>query len=178
MRKTWSRLLIAGLWTMLAAGASGWAAETQLHRLGAGANYWRTIDRIKEDDYKLDDDGLAWLATYQFAPWRLVKFQADLEIFPNGFGGSDETTFAPQAYLVLGSGIYVAGGIGINYADGKFADDPFYGVRAGLDFEILPNLRLDINANYRFLDWENIKELDKHINTDTVTLGAAARLAF
>ncbi len=82
MRKTWSRLLIAGLWAILAAGASGLAAENQLHRLGAGANYWRTIDRIKEDDYKLDDDGLAWLATYQFAPWRLVKFQADLEIFP------------------------------------------------------------------------------------------------
>ncbi len=172
------KLLIVGLLATLAAVSQTRAEQTQLHRLGAGVNYWRTIDRIKDDDYKLDDDGLAWLATYQFAPWRLVKIQADLEIFPDGFGGSDKTTFAPQAYLVLGSAIYVAGGIGINYSDDKFADDPFYGVRAGLDLEVLPNLHLDINANYRFLDWDNVKELDKHINTDTVTLGAAVRLGF
>ncbi len=101
-----------------------------------------------------------------------------MEIFPNGFGGFDKTTFAPQAYLVLGSGLYVAGGIGVNYADDKFGDDPFYALRAGVDIEVLPNLRLDINANYRFIEWNDVKKLDEKINTDTVTLGAALRLAF
>ena len=53
-----------------------------------------------------------------------------------------------------------------------------FALRAGLDIEVLPNLRLDINANYRFLDWDNVKELDKKINTDTITFGAAVRFAF
>ncbi|MCA1808291.1 MAG: hypothetical protein ABR497_05300 [Kiritimatiellia bacterium] len=169
---------ITALFFILIIGAGMVGATEQRHRLGGGAHYWRTIDRIKDDDYKLDDNGVAWLVSYQFAPAALVKFEADVEIFPSGFGGYDKTTFAPQAYLVVGSGLYVAGGIGINYADGKFADDPFYAIRAGLDLEVLPSLHLDINANYRFIDWQNIKELDKHINTDTITLGAALRLAF
>lgn len=177
MHKLFSKVLIAGLLIGLTTSMTSYASEHQFHRLGVGANYWRTIDRIK-DDKKFDDDGLAWLVTYQLAPARLLKIEADLEIFPNGFGGADETTFAPQAFVVLGSGIYVAGGIGIAYADGEFGDDPFYALRAGFDIEVLPNLRLDINANYRFLDWDNVKGLEKKINTDTVTLGAAVRFAF
>ncbi len=162
-------VLIFGMGAATAAGP---------HRLGGGAHYWRTMDRIKDDDYKVDDSGVAWLVSYQYVPTFLLRIQTDLEIFPSGFGGFDKTTFAPQAYLVVGSGLYVAGGIGVHYADGKFGDDPFYAVRAGLNVAVLPGLRLDLNANYRFLDWNDVRKLDKKINTDTITLGAAVRMAF
>lgn len=148
------------------------------HGLGGGVHYWRTMDRIKDDDYKLDDSGVAWVVSYQYVPMFLLRIQTDLEIFPSGFGGFDKTTFAPQAYLVVGSGLYVAGGIGVHYADGDFGDDPFYAVRAGLNVAVLPGVHLDLNANYRFLDWNDVRELDKKINTDTLTLGAAVRMAF
>lgn len=156
------------------------ATAAPAHRLGIGANYWRTIDRIKEDDYKLDDTGVSWLLSYQHALASLLKLQVDMEIFPAGFGGSDEATYAPQAYLVLGSVIYLAGGIGIGYADGKFADEPFYALRAGLDWELFSFLHIDAHADYRFLDWDNsnLRDQLKNINTDTVMLGIALRLEF
>ena len=76
----------------------GLASEPSTHRIGGGVHYWRTIDSIKEDDYKFDDSGVAWLVSYQFAPLSLI-IEADVEIFPDGFGGFDKTTFAPQLTL-------------------------------------------------------------------------------
>ena len=56
-----------------------------------------------------------------------------------------------------------------------FNDTPFYMLRAGLDFAILPFLSLDINANYRFDDWSEFSTGD--LDTDTIRLGAAVRFS-
>jgi hypothetical protein len=48
-----------------------------------------------------------------------------------------------------------------------------------MDFDILPKITLDINANYRFTKWGELKDEDdkiKMIDTDTIMLGAALRL--
>jgi hypothetical protein len=142
------------------------------HRLGVGVNYWKTIDNIDLGD--VDEDGLSYLASYQYAPLGLFKFEADLEYFPD-LGGGSEAVWAPEAFVIVGGTIYAGAGIGIYYSDGDWGDEPFYMLRAGLDFPILPFLFLDINANYRFNDWGSLSGSD--LDTDTIRLGAAVRFA-
>jgi hypothetical protein len=146
------------------------------HRIGGGAHYWRTIEDLDETDFEIDEDGLAYLASYQYVAGGFVKFEIDLEVFPDGIAGIDETTYAPQAFLLLGSGLYGGIGIGTFYVDSEFADDPFYVLRAGIDLELLPHLRLDVHANYHFTDFESIETVDEDIDTDTLTIGAMLRI--
>jgi hypothetical protein len=146
------------------------------NRLGVGVNYWTMLDDI--DVHNIDKNGFSWLATYQYKPAALLKVEADLEMFQKGFQGIDSAVYAPEAYLVLGSTIYGAAGVGILYADSSFAHDPFYALRAGLDLEILPQFYLDLNVNYRFTKWANTSAMAENINADTMLLGAALRFAF
>jgi len=144
------------------------------HRFGAGAHYWTTIEDIDVDNVK--KDGFAYLISYQLRPASLIKFGLDVEMLPASYGGAEERVYAPQAYLVLGSFIYAALGIGSYYTDGEFAEEPFFNVRAGLDLCLLPRIYVDINANYRFENWDSIETLDEDVSSDTITLGAAVRL--
>lgn len=144
------------------------------HRFGVGAHYWTALDDIDVDDVK--EDGFAYLVTYQLRPASLIKFGLDVEMLPEEFGGAEENVYAPQAYIILGNTIYAGLGIGTYFTDGEFADDPFFNVRAGLDLRLLPFIYLDINANYRFEEWDSIKNLDEDISSDTITLGAAVRI--
>lgn len=164
-------IAIVGLFAL----AQGARAESA-HRVGVGANYWTMVDDI--DVGNLDDDGVSWLATYQYQPADMLKLEADLEVFPDDFHGIDDTAYAPQAYLVLGSTIYAAVGVGILYADGDFADDAFYALRAGLDLEVMPQFYLDLNANYRFADTTDLSDVPEDIDADTLMLGAALRFEF
>lgn len=155
------------------------AAEEQgpKTRFGAGAHYWMAVKDI-DTAGDVEKSGLSYLASIQYCPSRMLRLQGDLEVFPEGFAGQTEATYAPQAFLIVGSGVYAGLGIGIGYADGEFAEDPFYTVRGGFDLELLPSVRLDLNVNYQFVEWEEIKELDRHVSSDTVTVGAAVRLEF
>ncbi len=144
-------------------------------RIGAGIHYWRTVDSV---DREFDRDGVSYLVTYQTSILPLLKLQTDLEIFPSTFAGSKNTVYAPQALGIVGGWLYAGAGIGILYADSSFADRPFYLLRVGLDLPILPSLRLDVNANYHFSEWKGINEIADDIESDTITLGAALRLAF
>lgn len=144
------------------------------HRFGVGAHYWTALDDIDVDDVK--EDGFAYLVTYQLRPASLIKFGLDVEMLPEEFGGAEENVYAPQAYVILGNTIYAGLGIGTYFTDGEFADDPFFNLRAGLDLHLLPFIYLDINANYRFEEWDSIKNLDDDISSDTITLGAAVRI--
>ncbi len=145
-------------------------------RFGVGVNYWKTLKDV--DIQNLDKNGVSWLASCQFMPAGLLKVEADLEVFPKGFQGIDENVYAPEAYVVVGSGIYGGAGIGILYADGEFSDSPFYALRAGFQIELLPGICLDLNGNYRFEKWGKLSGLADDISVDTVTLGAAVRVEF
>jgi hypothetical protein len=172
MKKRW--LLAVGIIGLFVWAQSAHAESN--HRIGVGVNYWTMLDDL--DDDNIDKDGFSWLATYQYKVAALLKLEADLEVFPKGFQGIDDVAYAPEAYLVVGSTIYGAVGIGILYADGDFADDPFYALRAGLNLEIVPQLYLDLNVNYRFAETSNLSDRAKDIDGDTMTLGAALRLGF
>lgn len=143
------------------------------HRLGGGANYWVALDDIEIGEDEFDDDGLGFFASYQYWPG-LFGMEIDVEFLPDRFG---ESAISPQAYLLIGKGIYAGAGIGTTYTDGDFADEPFFALKAGINLELLPGLFLDIYGNYRFNDSADFDDEDTDIDTDTIFLGSALRIA-
>jgi hypothetical protein len=163
-----SLLLCVGL----LACALGARAEDSGLRLGAGANYWTAVKSLDADN--VDKHGFSWVGTVQYWPsW--IGVEADVEWFKSGYAGAVQDVWAPQGYLILGKTLYAAVGLGGYYSDGDWADKPFYAFRLGLDLEFFSRLHLDINANYRFQDWSSLNTSD--IDSDTITLGVAARIA-
>ena len=175
MKRSLIALLVASAGFLWAASTGRAQEQESNNQIGIGVHYWTTVKNIDVND--IDKNGFSYLAMYQYH-YGWVGIEADLEWFQKGFGGATEDVFQPQAYLILGKVVYAAAGIGGYYTDGKLADNPFYAFRAGLDIPLLPILHLDINANYRFENWNDISTEGKNVDTDTITLGAAARLAF
>ena len=169
MQKILQSVLLLGFIAMTTSGAA-LAGE---HRIGGGANYWISLDDIDDGDKKFDDDGLAFFGSYQY--WAgLFGVEADVEFLPDRFG---ESAVSPQAYLLVGKGIYAGIGIGTTYTDGDFVDEPFYALKAGINLELLPGIFADIYGNYRFNDKADFEDEDNDIDTDTVFLGMAVRIA-
>lgn len=166
-------LVMVALACLVAAAMPVLAGEGA-HRIGVGAHYWQTVDDIDADN--VDEDGFSYMATYQCWPG-LLGLELDVEWFEEGFAGANEVVYAPQAYLLIGNGLYGAVGAGGYYTDGEFAEDPFFAFRVGLAVPVF-FLNLDINANYRFETWDDLSDEAQDIDTDTVTLGAAVRLVF
>lgn len=152
------------------------------NRIGVGVNYWKTVENLGDDiknDNGIDEDGFSYLVSYQYVPVMFLRLEAGVEMFPTDFTGGSDPIWAPQGFIMTGVGpVYGGAGIGIYFTDGEFADAPFYMVRAGLEFELLPRIFLDLNANYRIDDWEKIKEFADTVGTDTIRLGAAVRFGF
>ena len=163
--KAWRFMTVCGL-VMAGAAALSQAGE---NRLGVGANYWASLDDL--NDRHTDDSGFSYLATYQYQSG-LLGVEADVEFLPDRFG---RDAWAPEAYLRLGGTLYAGVGIGIMNDGDEFADEPFYALKAGLDFHILPRTHLDICANYRFNDKAQLKDDRTNIDADTIFLGAAIR---
>ena len=162
-------LLIGGLLVC----PTAWAENA--HRVGGGLRYWVALDDIDVED--VDEDGLSFILSYQYVMAEYFKLEADLEFLDEGYAGADEAVWSPQAYFLIGKGLYGGVGVGINYSDGDWADDPFFAFRAGVDLEVLPSIFLDINANYRFEKW-NFDRIEEDIDTDTITVGAILRYQF
>jgi hypothetical protein len=171
MGRGWRRAALAA---MLAAAIPALAAAGE-HRIGFGYHYWKTVDDL-DDLNDIEDEGYATVVSYQYLPGGLLRFEADVEYYPDGFGGTTESAYAPQIYVLVGRLVYAGVGVGVTQSDG-FASgdewsDPWYAARAGLDILLLPRLHLDINANYRVDAFEELEEVD----TDALTIGAALRL--
>lgn len=145
-------------------------------RVGGGIHYWTALGDIEVDDVDIDESGSSFLGSIQLVPGGLFKLEGNLEYFSEGFGGGDSEAWAPQAFVLLGSGLYGGLGIGVTYNDeleGENWSDPFYTARVGLDIQVLPAIYLDINANYLFNAFSEIDGADE----DSITLGAIARIA-
>lgn len=153
------------------------AADAAEHRLGLGLHYWSTIDSVGDLE-GIEDEGSSWLVTYQLKPAGFFKLELDVEVFDEGFAGSTDTSFAPQAFVLVGGFVYGGVGAGVTVSDGlqDNVSDPFFMVKLGLDFTVLPRVHLDVGAIYRFDDWEAVEEVD--FDSDTYTLGVAARVVF
>jgi hypothetical protein len=168
VRKTTLVTLLLGAW--LAAGAG--AAE---HRFGLGAHYWRALDDLDVTDLEVEEEGVAPYLTYQYAPEGWFRFELDLEYYEAGFGGATEAAVSPLAFLLVELGLYGGVGVGVTISDGidNNVSDPFYAARLGYDFAVLPNVHVDVNANYRADSFAALEDYD----SDSITLGAAVRIA-
>lgn len=172
MKRLWT-VTAAALATILALPALAAAGE---HRIGFGYHYWQTVDDLG-DFPDLDDEGYATVFSYQYLPGGLLRFEVDLEYFPDGYAGSTEKAYSPQAYLIVGRFFYAGVGVGMTQSDGFVEDDwsdPWYAARAGVDMLLLPKIHLDLNANYRAGAFEDLEEAD----TDALTFGASVRFSF
>jgi hypothetical protein len=167
------RLWALAVGAVLAGSLGGARVEAAEHFVGGGAHYWRTVDDLADSGFAVEDDGLAYVVSYQYRPEGLFSFEIDVEYFDKGFGGADSETISPQGYLVFGHGWYAAVGAGVVYSSGleDEVSDPFYAAKVGWELALIPRVYLDINANYRFDAWDELGEA----NTDTVTLGALVR---
>jgi hypothetical protein len=172
-QKTWRQTL---LFATLVAGLAAPATAGE-HRIGAGLHYWQSLDQLDDDfpDFEIHDDGVSGVFSYQYIAG-FIRFEGAAEYFDKGFQGSRDWAISPQVYVLAGRGFYGGVGIGVTYSD--FANgswsDPYYIAKAGVDFLLLPKLHLDINADYRFLKWEDLGDYD----SDTITLGATVRVGF
>lgn len=169
-----SRLLFLLLTAAAILPAWSAPAHAEGHRLGVGLHYWRALDDLVEDDFELDESGIAGIVSYQYGSF--IRFEVDLEIFPDGFGGSTDTAVSPQVFVVVGSGIYGALGAGVTWSqdlEGDFSD-PFWVARVGWDLDLIPKVILDLNLNYHF---DAFSELDD-LQSDAITAGVIVRFAF
>lgn len=161
----------------LALGWAGVAARPAAadSSFGFGLHAWRTVKDLRSHGFgNIRRSGVSYLVSYQYIPGPLVKLELDGEYFDKGFGGSTHYAISPQAYVLVGGLVYGGLGIGTTYSrdfSNNFSS-PFYAARAGLDLTLLPHLHLDVNANYRFNAWHELKGA----STGTITLGALARL--
>jgi hypothetical protein len=174
-RFRWTLPLAIALAAPVAAAAPA-AAETE-HRFGAGVHYWKNLDEIADDlpDFEVDEDGLTGVLSYQYVAG-LLRFELAAEYFESGFQGSADWAVAPQAYVLIGRGLYAGVGVAATYADferGSWSD-PYFIAKAGFDMLLVPRVHLDLNADYRFAEWEELEDYD----TDTITLGATVRFTF
>jgi hypothetical protein len=160
-------LLIAGMLASLIALSAGTAVAGQI---GGGIHYLSTVGDIK-DSQGIDDSNYNLVASYK-QPLALLSIEADVEFVPD-YLGSDKMLYQPQAFALIGGLIYGGAGIGWGYIDGEWFDDPFYALRAGVDFP-LGKIHLDVNANYRFLNTKALNSLDDS-DLDSVTFGAIVR---
>ena len=155
--------------------ALGWtlpaAAQGEQH-LGIGVHYHRTLGDIRDAE-DFDENSLGFLMSYRFrGSGSLLAVEFGLEWLPD-YGGSSQSLWQPQAYLILGNLVYGAVGIGIGSFGGRWQDNPFYALRAGFNIP-LGNLLLDVNANYRFQSAKVFEDVDQK-DLDALTFGASLR---
>ena len=147
-------------------------AECQ-HRIGGGIHYLRTLGDIK-DHSEWDSDAIGYMLSYQYV-FGSIRLEGDLEWVPD-FGGSDKTLFQPQAWLLLGRMIYLSAGIGGSYLDGDWFDNPFYGLRAGVNLTLI-GVNFDGFTSYQFQSATAFEEIDES-DLDALTFGVIVRVEF
>ncbi len=164
--RRWTVLLAASLVILVTLAPQAQAG----HRIGGGIEYLRTLGDIK-DSSEFDANSIGLIGSYQYT-MAALRIEGDLELIPD-FGGTDELLFEPQAYVLLGGLIYGGMGIGTAYFDGDWLDDPFFALRAGVDFP-LGAFAIDGYALYRFHDTKLLEDLDEE-DLDSITFAAVIR---
>ncbi len=146
-------------------------------QLGVGAHYWRAIDSV--DTSRFDQSGIIWLLSARYQPVPILGLGLEVEQFPKGFAGASETLYAPAFYLLLGKPLYAGLGAGLYMTDGgNYSSSLFYVLRGGLMFSLLPLTVIDLHLNYRVDTWDAVSTAAREVDTDTLTLGGALRIAF
>ena len=155
---------IAALCVLFAATSS--RAQLGL-QLGGGVHYVKTVGDIKDSpEFDSNDFNLVAAAKVGLG---ILKCEGDVEWIPD-YGGSSESLWLPQVFVLGGGLIYGGAGIGTGYIDGEWFDSPFYALRVGVHLPLVV-VSVDINADYRFMDSSVLEDVDSE-DLDSVTFGA------
>ncbi|MCB1069730.1 MAG: hypothetical protein H7A43_06870 [Verrucomicrobia bacterium] len=164
-----------GQWIILMSLMTGMAMAGE-NRLGIGAHYWKTVDNVDVQD--IQEDGLAYVLTYQRLLGDLFRLGLELEYYPDEFVGSTDAAYSPQAILTAGGGLYAGLGVGMGYYEDGWADEPYFLLRGGLEIELLPGIYGDIHLNYRAETFDDVTNANEEIDTDVLTVGVAVRFDY
>ncbi len=166
MKTWWLRFFMAAVCGM----AISAQAESSI---GLGAQYYQAMDSLEKP---FSEDGFAPVISFRTDLGSMFGLQVDGVYYSDeGYAGSLKETFSPQAFLLLGRGLYAGAGIGTLISDGEFADNPLFVGRVGVNLEWFPGVHLDLNASYEWADWDGINVLNERVDSDTVTVGATLR---
>ncbi len=159
------------------------------HTLFFGVHYFYTLDQINDDlDDSLGDsfheDGLGYNFGYRYKFTPYFGLLAEIQTYPNGYVDA-ESVISPRILAVFGQTIYA--GIGVGWHNVEWEDvtddlhesknwtESFYTLRLGLEFPIfVDHLRLDLNGNYDFNEWNDVEEFD----SDIITFSTGLKLSF
>ncbi|MDF1543681.1 MAG: hypothetical protein P1R58_01115 [bacterium] len=123
------------------------------------------------DNPEFDRNAFGFMGSFVIAQ-PLLRFEGDKEFIAD-FGGTGEMMIQPQGYAMIGDFIFGGAGVGIGYIDGDWQSDPFYALRAGVDFTA-GGLDLDFFASYRFQKSTDLEHLGSD-DLNTITFGALVR---
>ncbi|MBW7908062.1 MAG: hypothetical protein H3C50_03965 [Kiritimatiellae bacterium] len=143
--------------------------------LGLGLRGFRAVDSLP---HQFQRSGLGGYVNWRSQWTDLVSGQLELALYEDGFAGTTEEALAPQAFLLLGRGLYAGAGVGVLFADGDFADSPFLTLRAGYQVALAEWISLDLNVSYEFGEWKGVNVFDPSVESDTVAIGAGVRILF
>ena len=164
---------VCALVVFIALLGSSVSADAQ-HRLGGGIHYLRNLGDITEDeDLEFSQDSFSLIGSYQYS-MTMFKIEAQVEYIFD-YVGTGEPMWEPSAWGLIGIGrlLYGGAGIGIGNTDGEWQQNPFYALRAGVDFP-LSNLNLDLYATYRFQSDQGLEDLTGE-DLDSLTFAAILR---
>jgi hypothetical protein len=139
-------------------------------RIGGGLHYLKTVGELSDvEGFDENDFGFIGSVAFNFA---MLRADAQVEVLPD-FAGTGTTMWQPQGYLLLGNFIYGGVGIGVGHLGDYGWLDPFWDLRAGVDFA-LGGLDLDVYATYRFQTFEELEGVTTD-DMNAVTLAAVVR---
>ncbi|RKZ12252.1 hypothetical protein DRQ53_03780 [bacterium] len=165
--RSWNKSLVAILSLIAVIGIA--APAVAAPQLGAGLHYLHTLEDFGEG-FSQHDFSIFGSVTL---PVAMLRVEGDVEWIPDYLGG-DNSLWQPSAYAFLPLGlIYGGAGIGIGYLDGEWASNPWYGLRAGVEFG-LGGLALDGFLSYRFQSANFGSEIG-NLDLDALTLGAQVK---
>jgi len=157
---------------VLSATLSASSADAGL-RVGGGIHYLRTVGDLKDQE-GFDENAISFLGSVKYG-FGLLTLEGDLE-YIHDYVGSELYMIQPQAYALVGGLIYGGAGIGIGNLEEFGWQDPFYALRAGVDFNLGP-VDLDVFGSYRFQKADDLKTLGSD-DLDAITFGALIFFGF
>jgi hypothetical protein len=164
------KLLIALLAVVMVVASAGSSSAAGVS-IGGGIHYLRNVNDIDGSGVDLDKNSVGLVGSI-LGDVKVLKLEGQLE-YINNYAGSDESMWIPQAWAMIGSLLYAGAGIGIGHIDGDWQDDPFYGLRAGLNIP-LGAVNLDTYGTYHFWNDDAFAEVTEE-DLDSVTFAALLR---
>jgi hypothetical protein len=167
MKRVLIVLLVAVLGVTTAGVGSSYAGAS----FGAGIHYLRNLGDIDESGIDLDKNSIGIVGSI-LARAAFLNLEGQVEYITD-YAGTDEGMWIPQGWALIGSMIYAGAGIGIANFDGEWQDDPFYGLRAGVNIP-LGSLGLDTYATYLFWNDDAFEDVTGE-DLDSITFAALLR---